>query len=135
MHGNVQKSMNARGPVVDRGVGALIEDISQRGLSDDILVVVTGEFGRTPRINRNAGRDHWAPLTTLALSGGGLRMGQVIGESDSKVSRPASHRIGPQDLVATVFSVLGLDRKAQFFNQAGRPVNLVEEGKPIKELV
>ena len=135
MHGNVQKSMNARGPVVDRGVGALIEDISQRGLSDDILVVVTGEFGRTPRINRNAGRDHWAPLSTLALSGGGLRMGQVIGESDSKVSRPASHRIGPQDLMATVFSVLGLDRSAQFFNQAGRPVNLIEEGKPIKELV
>ena len=135
MHGNVQKSMNARGPVVDRGVAALIEDIGQRGLSDNILVVVTGEFGRTPRINRNAGRDHWAPLSTLAMAGGGLRMGQVIGESDAQASRPASHRIGPQDLMATVFSVLGLDRKAQFFNQAGRPVNLIEEGKLIKELV
>jgi len=135
MHRGVQKSMNTRGPVVDRGVAALIEDISQRGLSDDILVVVTGEFGRTPRINRNAGRDHWAPLSTLALAGGGLRMGQVIGESDSKASRPASHSIGPQDLMATVFSVLGLDRKTQFVNQAGRPVYLIEDGQLIEELV
>ncbi|MHC4878932.1 MAG: DUF1501 domain-containing protein [Planctomycetota bacterium] len=135
MHGNVQKSMNSRGPVVDRGVAALIEDISQRGLSENILVVVTGEFGRTPRINRNAGRDHWAPLSTLALAGGGFRMGQVIGESDSKASRPASKRIGPQDLMATIFNLLGFDPKTQFRNQAGRPVNLIEEGRVITELV
>lgn len=135
MHGNVQKAMNTRGPVVDRGVSALIDDIHQRGLSDDILVVITGEFGRTPRVNRNAGRDHWAPLSTLALSGGGLRMGQVVGESDSRATRPATSRVSPQDLMATVFSVLGFDRKTQFLNQAGRPVYLVEEGTPVRELI
>ena len=96
---------------------------------------VTGEFGRTPRINRNAGRDHWAPLSTLALAGGGLQMGQTIGQSDAKVSRPATKSIRPQDLMATVFHVLGIDQKTQFVNQGGRPVYMIEDGKPISELV
>ena len=135
MHGNVKKSMDSRGPVVDRAVAALVEDLDQRGMLDNVLVVVTGEFGRTPRINRNAGRDHWAPLSTLALAGGGLKMGQVIGESDSKVSRPATKSIRPQDLMATVFQVLGIDQKTQFVNQGGRPVYMLEDGRPISELV
>lgn len=135
MHGNIKKSMDSRGPVVDRAVGSLVEDLDQRGMLDNVLVVVTGEFGRTPRINRNAGRDHWAPLTTLALAGGGLRMGQVVGKSDAKVSRPATKSIRPQDLMATVFHVLGIDQKTQFVNQGGRPVYMIEDGKPISELV
>ncbi|MBW3541993.1 MAG: DUF1501 domain-containing protein [Planctomycetes bacterium] len=135
MHGNILRSMNARGPVVDRAVSAFVEDVAQRGLSDKILLVVTGEFGRTPKINRNAGRDHWAPLSTLALAGGGLRMGQTVGESDAKLYRPASRPIGPQDLMATVFQVLGFDPKLQFVNQGGRPVYMIEEGEPIPELV
>ena len=68
---------------MDRAVSAFVNDVHERGLSDNILLVVTGEFGRTPRVNKNAGRDHWAPLSTLALAGGGLRMGQVVGESAS----------------------------------------------------
>jgi hypothetical protein len=135
MHGNVKRSMESRGPVVDHAVATFLEDVKQRGLSQNILLVVTGEFGRTPKINRNAGRDHWAPLSTLALAGGGLRMGQVVGESDAKLYRPATKAIGPQDLMATIFQVLGLDTKLQFFNQAGRPVYMVEEGRPIPELV
>ncbi len=135
MHGNVKKSMERRGPEVDHAVAAFLEDVKQRGLDQNILLVITGEFGRTPKINRNAGRDHWAPLSTLALAGGGLKMGQVVGESDAKAYRPASKSIGPQDLMATIFDVLGIDRKLQFRNQAGRPVYMIENGKPIAELV
>ncbi len=97
--------------------------------------MVTGEFGRTPKINRNAGRDHWAPLSTLALAGGGLQMGQVVGQSARKADVPQSAAVRPQDLMATVFHVLGIDPKAQLVNQAGRPVYLLEDGQPIRELV
>jgi hypothetical protein len=135
MHGNIERSMSQRGPEVDQAVSAFIEDVCQRGLDKNILLVVTGEFGRTPKINRNAGRDHWAPLSTLALAGGGLRMGQAVGESDAKAYRPATDPISPQDLMATVFHVLGIDTKLQFLNQAGRPVYMIEDGKPITELI
>jgi uncharacterized protein (DUF1501 family) len=135
MHGNIAKSMEGRSPQLDRAVSAFVEDIHQRGLSENILLVITGEFGRTPRINKNAGRDHWAPLSTLALSGGGLRMGQVIGESAAKVDVPASKAISPQDLMATVFHVLGLDPRLQFNSPSGRPMYMLEKGQPIAELV
>jgi len=135
MHGNIQKAMNSRGPHVDHAVGTLVEDLHQRGLGDNVLVVVSGEFGRTPRINKNAGRDHWAPLTTLALAGGGLKMGQTVGKSDDRVSRPAINPLSPQDLMATVFHVLGIDTNMQLLNQAGRPVFMIEDGKPIADLV
>ena len=135
MHGNIKRSMDSRGPAVDNAVSAFIDDIYQRGLDKKILLVVTGEFGRTPKVNRNAGRDHWGPLCTLAVSGGGLKMGQVVGDSDAKAYRPATPPIRPQDLMSTVFDVLGIDRKLQYVNQAGRPVFLIEDGKPIKELI
>ncbi len=118
-----------------RRVAALVEDIHQRGLDKNILLVISGEFGRTPKVNGGAGRDHWAPLSTLALAGGGLQMGQVVGESAAKVDVPKTAPIGPQDLMATVFHVLGIDGRVQFVNQAGRPVYMIEDGKPIEELV
>lgn len=135
MHGNIKEGLTQRGPQLDRGVAALVEDLSQRGSDKNILLVITGEFGRTPKINGSAGRDHWAPLSTLALAGGGLQMGQVIGESAAKVDVPKTTPIGPQDLMATVFQVLGIDRRIQFVDQAGRPVYMIENGKPIEELV
>ena len=135
MHGNIKKSLDGRAPQVDQAVAALVEDMSQRGVDENILFVVTGEFGRTPKINRNAGRDHWAPLSTLAMAGGGLQMGQVVGESAEKVDVPKTKPIRPQDLMATVFEVLGLDRRLQFANTAGRPVYMVEDGQPIEQLV
>ncbi len=135
MHGNIKRSMDRRGPQMDRAVAAFVEDVHQRGLSDNILLVITGEFGRTPKVNRNAGRDHWAPLSALALAGGGLRMGQVVGESSAKVDVPQTTPISPQDLMATVFHVLGIDPQTQFHNQAGRPVVMIDDGRPIAELV
>jgi hypothetical protein len=135
MHGNIKQSLEGRSPQMDQAVAALVEDMSQRSLEKNILLVISGEFGRTPKVNGGAGRDHWAPLSTLALAGGGLKMGQVIGESASKVDVPKTTPIGPQDLMATVFQVLGVDGRIQFVNQAGRPVYMIEDGKPIDELV
>jgi uncharacterized protein (DUF1501 family) len=135
MHGNIRNSMNQRSPQLDTAVSAFIEDTVARGSDKNILLVITGEFGRTPKVNNNAGRDHWAPLSTLALAGGGLKMGQAVGDSDERVSVPRTAPIRPLDLMATVFHVLGLPRDLQFVNNAGRPVYMLEGGTPIRELV
>lgn len=135
MHGNLKRSMDQRAPALDHAVATFLEDMWYRGLDRKVLLVISGEFGRTPRVNRGGGRDHWAPLSTLALAGGGFRMGQAIGESMPKADVPKTTPIRPQDLMATIFQHLGIDRKLQFVNQAGRPVYLLEEGRVIKELV
>jgi len=135
MHSNVERGLKTRGAEVDQGVSALIEDLHERGMQDDVLVVITGEFGRTPRINKRAGRDHWGNLCTLALSGGGLNMGQVVGESSRKVEVPATSPIRPHDLLATIFQMYGIPLKQQVENFQGRPVYLLDDGQPIRELV
>ncbi len=135
MHSGIKASMDSRGPQLDHAVAAFLEDVDRLGLSEDILLVITGEFGRTPKINASGGRDHWAPLSTLALAGGGLKMGQVVGESASKADVPKTTPITPQDLSATVYRVLGIDQNMYFLNAAGRPSRLVEAGDPIAELV
>ncbi|MCA9059011.1 MAG: DUF1501 domain-containing protein [Planctomycetaceae bacterium] len=135
MHGNIQQAMNQRGPEVDRAVAALVEDLEQRGQLDNTLLVISGEFGRTPKINGGGGRDHWAPLSTLAFAGGGLKMGQVIGESAEKADVPRTTPITPQDVLATLFYVLNIDGRTQFTNQSGRPTYMLETGKPIEELI
>src|SRR5205823_11059733 len=129
------QGMRQLGPQVDQAVSAFVQDVHQRGLQDDILLVITGEFGRTPRINGGAGRDHWAPLSTLALSGGGLKMGQVIGESNAKAEVPKTTPITPQDLMATVFHVLGLPQELHYKDMSGRPTPMIDGGKPIAELI
>ncbi len=135
MHGQIANAMRNIGPVLDRAVSAFVQDVNQRGLQNDILLVVTGEFGRTPRINGGAGRDHWAPLSTLALSGGGLRMGQVVGESSARAEVPRTTPITPQDLMATVFHVLGLPQGLHYNDPTGRPTSMVNGGRAIRELV
>jgi hypothetical protein len=135
MHGNIAQSMKQTAPQVDRAVSAFIEDTTNRGLDKDILLVITGEFGRTPRINQSAGRDHWAPLSTLALAGGGLKMGQVVGESTAKAETPKTTPITPQDLMATVFHVLGIPQDLHYKDPSGRPSPMVDGGKVIAELV
>ena len=135
MHGQIAEGMKNLGPIVDRAVSSFVEDCGDRGLDKDVLLVITGEFGRTPRINQSAGRDHWAPLTTLALSGGGLKMGQVVGESNAKAEVPKTTPITPQDLMATVFHVLGMPQDLHYKDPSGRPTPMVDGGKPIAELV
>jgi hypothetical protein len=135
MHGKIEDAMKRLGPQVDKAVGAFIQDTVDRGMDKDVLLVVSGEFGRTPRINNNAGRDHWAPLSTLALAGGGLKMGQVVGESTAKAEVPKSTPIGPQDLMATIFHVLGIPPELHYKDPTGRPVPMLEGGRAIAELV
>jgi hypothetical protein len=135
MHGQIVPGMKQLGPKVDQAVAAFVDDCADRGLDKDVLLVITGEFGRTPRINTSAGRDHWAPLSTLALSGGGLKMGQVVGQSNAKAEVPKTTPITPQDLMATVFHVLGVPQDLQYKDPSGRPTNMITGGKPIAELV
>jgi hypothetical protein len=136
MHNKMKPQLEQACPPLDRAISVFLDDLKDRGLSEKILLVITGEFGRTPRINGDAGRDHWGPLCTLALAGGGLKMGQVVGESNAKVEVPKTTPITPKDLMATVFHVLGIDPQVQFNDQSGRPSYLLPEGaKPIAELV
>jgi len=96
-------------PQFDQGISALVEDLYQRGLDRDVSLVVWGEFGRTPKINKDAGRDHWAPVNGALLSGGGMRMGQVIGSTDKLAAYAASRPIPYQDVLATLYHNLGID--------------------------
>src|SRR5262249_4921483 len=124
-------------PPLDRAVSAFIEDVAQRGLEKDILLIITGEFGRTPRISGSGdgvGRDHWAGLNTLVFVGGGLKMGQVIGESDDRAGYPKFKPVWAQDFMATLFQYLGIDLKVQYRHPSGRPISMIESGQPIDEL-
>jgi uncharacterized protein (DUF1501 family) len=122
-------------PCLDAAVSTLFTDLAQRGLLETTLVVITGEFGRTPRINGNAGRDHWGPAFTVALGGGGVRGGRVVGKSDARAERPASDPYGPEDLSATMFHLLGIDPKEEFHTADGRPVAIVNNGRVISDLL
>jgi hypothetical protein len=136
--GHFGNFMRTRLPYLDEALSALIEDIYLRGLDKKILVLVLGEFGRTPRIRRNkdgVGRDHWPQAYTALVSGGGLRMGQVVGATNDKAEYPTERPYTPQDLLATVYRHLGIDPSQSFNDFAGRPVPILSEGKPIPELV
>jgi len=122
-------------PVLDAGLSTLFRDLFDRGMLDTTLVVVTGEFGRTPRINNNAGRDHWGPAFTVALGGGGIKGGRAIGRSDARAQRPATAPHGPEDLAATMYHLLGIDPQQEFYTPEGRPVRVVNNGRVIEELL
>ena len=99
------------------------------------MVVVAGEFGRTPRINSRAGRDHWGPSFTVAIGGGGVKGGRVVGASDSNAERPATAPHGPEDLAATIFSRMGINPNDEFITPEGRPVKIANDGRTIHELL
>jgi uncharacterized protein (DUF1501 family) len=131
----IKPGMEMLGPPLDKALSAFAEDLDRRGLSDRVLVIVTGDFGRTPAINKKGGRDHWANLSTLAFLGGGLHMGQVIGRSDRTNSAPATEPYSAASLMATVMHAL-FDVAALRVAR-GLPANLVklvENGRPIEPL-
>ncbi|MFP6676362.1 MAG: DUF1501 domain-containing protein [Pirellulaceae bacterium] len=135
--GHFGKYMRVRLPFMDQALATLIDDIHQRGLEKKILVVVVGEFGRTPRLSNNAngtGRDHWPQAYSAVVSGGGLRMGQVIGATNSKAEYPVEKPYTPQDLLATVYRHLGVDYQQKLNDFNGRPVYILDKGRPIVEL-
>ena len=123
--------------MLDKGVSALIEDLHERGLDKDVSVVVWGEFGRSPVINKDAGRDHWPRVSTALLAGGGMRTGQVIGSTDRLGGEPASRPVAFGEVFATLYQRLGIDLNTTTIpDLSGRPQYLVENGcQPMKELI
>jgi uncharacterized protein (DUF1501 family) len=132
---NFRKLKDQLLPPLDQGLSALLDDLDQRGLARRTLLVVMGEFGRTPKINKAAGRDHWQHCYSVLLSGGGVRPGLVVGQSDRQGAYPVSGRVcTPADLCATVYHCLGVDYQAEMSDQTGRPLPLTR-GKPIWEVL
>jgi uncharacterized protein (DUF1501 family) len=127
--------MQQKGPEYDRGVASLVSDLYGRGLDRDVLLVAMGEFGRTPRVNRTAGRDHWGNVMSVLVSGGGLRVGQAIGASNSKGEVPAERPYRPENVLAVIYRHLGIDASATFNDLAGRPRHLLEMRELVGELL
>ncbi len=117
-------------PSLDQGYSALIEDLSQRGLLDETLVAMLGEFGRTPKINPQAGRDHWGPCQSVVLAGGGIQGGQVYGASDKQAAYPTQNPVSPEDFIATIHRAMGIANDAEFYDQQRRP-HRVCDGTPL----
>jgi len=130
--------MKLRAEHMDPAVSALIADIHERGLDKKIMVVAVGEFGRTPKVNQAngcLGRDHWPSAMSALIAGGGIRAGQVIGATTSKAEYPVERPLTPQDLLATIYRHLGIDQHQAFLNFAGRPIPILNDGAPIRELI
>lgn len=121
-------------PRFDQAYSALIDDLDERGLLASTMVIAWGEFGRTPRVNRDAGRDHYPNVFSAALAGGGIQGGRAIGESDAHGAFPRSNPKTPQDVLATLYRHLGIDTEKQYLNSAGRPISVLPSGQPIDEL-
>ncbi|MBH57158.1 MAG: hypothetical protein CMJ82_08250 [Planctomycetaceae bacterium] len=122
-------------PPLDTAISGLMDDLENRGLYEDTMVIAMGEFGRTPRMNKYAGRDHWGRTFSVLVGCGGMNMGQVIGRSNSHGADVASRPISPEDVTATVYHHLGIDGENTTFDDLlGRPIPLIAEGKPIREL-
>ena len=127
-------------PFLDQALSTLLEDLEQRGLLESTVVIAMGEFGRTPHINADKGRDHWPHCWSLALGGGGIRGGQVIGSSDERGAQIADRTVTIGDLFATVYKAFGIDWTKEYMTPIGRPIKIANSindttGDPIKELI
>lgn len=140
-HSNIEKGHGGKLEAVDRAVAALIDDLDVRGILDKTLVIVMGEFGRTPKINNGQpgiaipGRDHWGNAISVMMAGGGLKGGVIVGATNSKAEFPIERALKPADILATVYHVMGIDPTTSFKDFAGRPVPMLDEGAPIAELI
>jgi hypothetical protein len=134
-HGQNFQTLKKQLPKVDQGVANLISDLHERGMSDDVVTVMWGEFGRTPKVNMNAGRDHWAPVMSAMIAGGGLKMGQAVGASTAKGERPKDRPYSVQQVLSTIYRTIGIDPIQTFPNGAGRPMYVLDEREPVKELL
>lgn len=131
---NFQEMRNRLMPAVDRPIAALLEDLQSRGLLDETLVIWNSEFGRTPRINRNAGRDHWGPCNSIVMAGGGVPGGQVFGASDSQAAYPTAEKVTQDNIAATVYHLLGIEPETLIHDKLNRPFP-VALGEPIHKLL
>lgn len=122
-------------PALDSALATLLRDLADRGLLSTTLVLAAGEFARTPRINGNAGRDHWPNAMTIPMAGGGVKGGIVHGASDARGERPATDPVGPPDLAATIYHLMGIDPTKVYYGALGRPLPILDKGKPIQTIL
>ena len=136
LHANVFDTLqNQRLPVLDKGIGALTEDLAQRGMIDDVVLVWMGEFARTPRINQDVGRDHWAASWSVMIGGGGLKNGQAVGATDKDGLSVEGKSYLPGDIWATAAHALGIPMDTVYTSKRGRPMKIANSGTPIQELI
>lgn len=131
---NFERLKTDKLPTLDKGLASLLEDLDTRGLLQRTGVLMTGEFGRTPKVNPNAGRDHWARAMSIVMAGAGIKGGQVIGRTNEKGEEPAENPLKPEDVGASFYHTLGINPHKEYYTPTGRPVHLVRDGKVIKEL-
>ena len=134
-HDNVKNGFQDQVPEFDVALARLINDLDDRGLLDSTLVMVNSEFGRTPKINKTAGRDHWPKVFSTILAGGGIKRGSVYGISDSLAAEPEENPVSPEDLAATVYHQLGINAEKELMSPGDRPVEIVDGGKVITDLL
>ncbi|MCX6956034.1 MAG: DUF1501 domain-containing protein, partial [Verrucomicrobia bacterium] len=134
-HDNIKKANGTQMPNFDKAYAALIRDLDERGLLDSTLVVVNTEFGRTPKINATAGRDHWPKVFSIALAGGGVKRGYVHGSSDATGGEPDNDPLSVEDYAATIFNQIGIDSNKTLMTAGGRPQAIVKDGHVVKELL
>jgi len=134
-HDNIEPGLETHLPPLDRAIAALVEDLDQRGMLDDVLIYCAGEFGRTPMMNGHAGRDHWSNCFTVMLGGGGLREGTVVGASEKFGGGVQNRLTIPLDVIATIYQKMGISLDTHFEDASGRPTSIIGEGKPIRELL
>jgi len=134
-HGQNFETLRRQLPELDRGVANLVQDLYDRGMDRDTVVVVWGEFGRTPRVNGTMGRDHWAPVMSAMIAGGGLRMGQAIGSSSARGEYPRDRRYSASQVLSTLYRAMGIDPSMTFPNGSGRPMYILEDREPVVELL
>jgi hypothetical protein len=129
------QSLKKQLPKVDQGITNLIQDLHDRGMADDVVTVMWGEFGRTPKINRDAGRDHWAPVMSAMIAGGGLKMGQAVGASTAKGEQPKDRPCSVQQVLSTIYRAIGIDPGTTLTDSEGRPMYILVDREPVKELL
>ncbi len=134
-HGDNFKTLRRQLPDVDRGVANLIQDLYDRGMENDVVTVMWGEFGRTPKINGGAGRDHWSPVMSALVAGGGLKMGQAIGASSARGEYPKDKPYRVPQVLSTLYRAVGIDPAMTFPNGSGRPMYILDERQPVAELL
>jgi hypothetical protein len=135
-HGSNFKTLRKQLPEVDRGIANLIHDLHDRGMEQDVVTVMWGEFGRTPKINNSdGGRDHWSPAMSALVAGGGLRMGQAIGSTNSRGEYPKDRRYTVPQVLSTLYQAVGIDPSQTFPNGSGRPMYILDERQPVSELL
>src|SRR5438105_5522875 len=135
MHNQVKQGMQGQLPAFDQAFATLIRDLDRSGLLDSTLVMVSSEFGRTPKINGTAGRDHWPKVFSVVLAGGGIKKGSVYGKSDATASEPEDDALTVEDLAHTVYHCLGIDADKKLMSPGNRPIDIVREGKTRKDLL